>query len=115
MPITVSTPVTQPAVTYNLAAVKCLRIDWVDLNKPVTAQYTLSLYTTQTNTVTNPDGTTTTTTVNVESPGSVIVGGIQDLFTAAATRAAAGKPALATALNDVLTALQEIEHEKGTI
>jgi hypothetical protein len=43
------------------------------------------------------------------------LGRIADLFAEAAARATAGKPALATALSAVLIALQEIEHEKGTI
>lgn len=103
MPISLTTPITIPESTFNLVAVTNLRIDWPNLNGPVTAQYALQPY------AEDEFG------VNTPSPTPPIIGRISDLLTLAATRAEAGKPSLADALAAVLAALQEIEHEKGTI
>ena len=110
MPIDITNPIVLPSQTFDKAAVKFLRIDWPNLNGTVTASYALKPY--FENTVTENNVTTTTL---VEAPTPPIIGRIDDLFALAASRAAASKPALATALTDVLAALQEIEHEKGTI
>ena len=103
MPINLTNPIVVPETVFPLVRVVNLRIDWVNPNKPVTAQYALQPY------AEDEYG------VNTDSPTSPIIGRISDLFAEAATRAAAGKPLLAEALNTVLAALQEIEHEKGKI
>lgn len=103
MSISLTNPITIPTMTFTNVAVKSLRIDWNDLNKEPTAQYSLQPYATDGN------------GVNTASPTLPIIGRVNALFTLAATRTAAGKPAIANALAAVLVALQEIEHEKGTI
>jgi hypothetical protein len=103
MPITLTTPLVIPEETYNLVRVVNLRIDWTNPNRPVTTQYALQVYSE------DEYGVIT------DAPTKPILGRISDLFAEAATRAEAGKPALATALTSVLAALREIEHEKGSI
>ena len=99
MPITLTTPIDVPAHSYNLLAIQNLRVDWNNLNSPPTAVYSLQPYSTDAN------------GVNTPSPTPPIQGRINDLFTVAGTRAAAGKPALAQALQSVLAAFQEISGE----
>jgi hypothetical protein len=96
-PITINT-------TFNLVAFPTILIMWSkNLNGPVIARYTMTKYATDSN------------GVNTVVPIPSSVSNIADLYQLAADRATAGKPALATALTAVITALTEIEGEKGTI
>ena len=103
MPIQSTKPISLPAQTYSNIALKNVNIVWQNLNADANATYTIKLYSTD------------STGVNTEAQMNPIFGNIDHLFATAATRATAGKPALANAITAVLTALQEIEKEKGTI
>lgn len=101
MAISLPNPVVIPQQTFESLAILDLGIDWPDLNGPVVATYRLGTF------HTNDDGS--------------ILGGpdigsrsIVDVYAVAAQRAAAGKPALATALQAVLAALVEYETDSGT-
>jgi hypothetical protein len=103
MAITLTQPIIMPETSFNLVGVASLTINWFDFNKEPIATYSLKPY------AEDEYGHVTM------APTQPINGRLFNLFTMAAERAADGKPALAEALQGVLSALQEIAHEKGQI
>lgn len=101
MPIILSNPITINE-TFNLLRIKSLLVQWTDGNKPARASYTVTPY------AQDEYGVIT------DAPTSNM-GIVTDLLETAAERAADGKAKLAIAVQAVLDALQELEHEKGNI
>lgn len=102
MAITLTTPITVPAKSYDKIAFTSINIYWPDINGPVIFNYTVQTYRTM-----EDDSS--------ELGPSLGSRGQNDLYAIAATRAQEGKPVLATALQAVLAALTELETENGTL
>lgn len=103
--INLSGNIVAPALTASAAETVQLTINFANLNSKAIARYTIQPYAVE-----------TTGNITTRVPvGAPIQGFIPDLAGMAASRAAAGKLTLATAIAAVESALQEIEHEKGTL
>lgn len=100
MPVDLPTPISVPAATYDKLWLKNLTIVYPDINGKVSAYYLSAAY----------REIDSTTSEGGPEFGNQVIG---DLYATAAERAGAGKPALANAIGALLTALLEIETDRG--
>lgn len=102
MPITLSTPTTQPAKTFDI-----LWITNIQIASDVGAVTNLRADFTAARNIGTPDAPV------YEGSGKVVTANLADIYTLAATQAQAGDTTLATALQAVLAAVQKIATEQS--